>query len=183
MATATRLITAGEYARLPDRGVPTELVRGEVVETHPPYVRHGRVCSRITRVIGRYLDENDTGDMHPNDAGIVTGRDSDAVRGGDVWYAGYQTFPNGPVPDDYLPVPQDFVFEVLSRDDRWPRVCAEVAEYLAVGAAVVCVVDPRDETVRLYFPDAPEMVLTAADEPAFPNQLPGCSVLVQRLLE
>jgi Uma2 family endonuclease len=183
MATATRLITAEEYARLPDRGVPTELVRGEVVEMNVPFPRHGQVCVKIARIIGDFADDHEIGHVLSNDAGIVTERDPDTVRGGDVWYVSYQKVPKGSLPNSYLPIPPDIVFEVLSKHDRWPDVYTRVAEYLNAGVAVVCVVDPRDETVRLYFPDAPEIVLTAADELTFPNQLPGFSVLVQRLFE
>lgn len=183
MATATHRITAEEYARLPDRGVPTELVRGEVIEMNPPYARHGQLCSRIDRIVGIFVDNHDLGHVMCNDAGIVTERNPDTVRGGDVWYISYQKVPKGPLPNDYLPVPPDIVCEVLSEHDRWSNVYAKVSEYLEVGVPVVCVVDPRDETVRLYFPDAPEVVLTADDELTFPNQLPGFSVLVQRLFE
>ena len=85
MATATQLITAEEYARLPDRGVPTELVRGEVITMNPPYVRHGQLCSKLDRIVGSYVDDHDLGHVVCNDAGIVTERDPDTVRGGDVW--------------------------------------------------------------------------------------------------
>jgi len=183
MATATRLITAAEYARLPDRGVPTELVRGEIVEMNMPFPRHGQVCINIAFLLRDYLNGHNLGHVIGNDAGIITRRDPDTVRGGDVWYVSYQKMPKGPLPNDYLPVPPDIVFEVLSENDRWPRVYAKIAEYLAVGVPVVCIVDPRDETVRLYFPDDPEIVLTSADELTLPNQLPGFSVLVQRLFE
>jgi len=183
MATATRLITAAEYARLPDRGVPTELVRGEIVEMNMPFPRHGQVCINIAFLLRDYLKGHNLGHVIGNDAGIITRRDPDTVRGGDVWYVSYQKMPKGPLPNDYLPVPPDIVFEVLSENDRWPRVYAKIAEYLAVGVPVVCIVDPRDETVRLYFPDDPEIVLTSADELTLPNQLPGFSVLVQRLFE
>jgi Uma2 family endonuclease len=183
MATATRLITAEEYARLPDSGVPTELVRGEVVAMNMPFPRHGQLCVRISRVIGDFAEQRQLGHVLSNDAGIVTSRSPDTVRGGDVWYVSYEKFPAGPLPNSYLPVPPDIVFEVLSEHDRWPNVYAKVAEYLEVGVPVVCVVDPRDETVRLYFADQPESILTAADELTFPNQLPGFAVLVQRLFE
>lgn len=183
MATATQLITAEEYARLPDRGVPTELVRGEVVEMNMPYPRHGQVCSRIDRIVGAFADDHDLGHVMCNDAGIITERDPDTVRGGDVWYISYQKAPKGPLPNHYLSAAPDIVFEVLSEHDRWSNVYAKVSEYLAIGVAVVCAVDPRDETVRLYFSDHPETVLTSADELTFPNQLPGFSVPVQHLFE
>jgi Uma2 family endonuclease len=176
-------MTAEEYARLPDRGVPTELVRGEVVEMNMPFPRHGQLCVRLSRVIGDFAEQRQLGHVLSNDAGIVTARNPDTVRGGDVWYLSYQKFPKGPLPNNYLPVPPDIVFEVLSEHDRWSNVYAKVAEYLDVGVPVVCVVNPSDETVRLFFADEPEVILTAADELTFPNQLPGFAVLVQRLFE
>jgi Uma2 family endonuclease len=183
MATATHPITAEEYARLPDRGVPTELVRGEIVEMNVPFPRHGQVCVNVAFQLREFLSGRNLGHVISNDAGIITERDPDTVRGGDVWYVSSQKVPKGPLPNDYLPVPPDIVFEVFSKDDRWPRVYAKVAEYLDVGVPVVCVVNPHDETVRLFFADEPEVILTAADELTFPNQLPGFSVLVQRLFE
>jgi len=183
MATTTQRITAEEYARLPDRGVPTELVRGEVIEMNMPFPRHGQVCVNIAFLLRDFLKGRNLGHVISNDAGIITERDPDTVRGGDVWFVSYQKVPKGPLPNDYLSFPPDIVFEVLSKDDRWPRVYAKVAEYLDVGVPVVCVVDPRNETVRLYFPEEPEVTLTAADDLEFPNQLPGFSVLVQQLFE
>lgn len=183
MATATRPITAEEYTRLPDRGVPTELVRGEIVEMNMPFPRHGQVCVNIAVQLREFLSGRNLGHVISNDAGIITERDPDTVRGGDVWYVSYQKVPKGPLPNEYLAVPPDIVFEVFSRDDRWPRLYAKVAEYLDVGVPVVCVVNPSDETVRLFFADEPEVILTSADELTFPNQLPGFAVLVQRLFE
>lgn len=183
MATATQLITAEEYARLPDRGVPTELVRGEVVEMNMPFPRHGQVCVKIARIVANFVEDVDLGHVLSNDAGIVTERDPDTVRGGDLWYISYQKVAKGPLPNAYLSVPPDIVFEVLSEHDRWTKVLEKVLEYLKAGVPVVCIVDPRDETVRLHFPDDPEVILTVEDELTFPNQLPGFSVPVRRLFE
>ena len=183
MATATQRITAEEYARLPEWDVPTELVRGEIIEMNVPYPRHGEVCINIAYLLRAYLKDRNVGRVIGNDGGIITGRDPDTVRGGDVWYVSYQKVPKGPLPNNYLPVAPDIVFEVFSKDDRWPNVYAKVAEYLAVGVPVVCVVNPKDETARLFFADEPEVILTAADELTFPTQLPGFSVQVQQLFE
>lgn len=48
MSTTTTSMTADEYARLQDHGVPMELVRGEVVEMNQPWPRHGQICSDLT---------------------------------------------------------------------------------------------------------------------------------------
>jgi Uma2 family endonuclease len=183
MATATTLITAEEYAALPDTGVPTELVRGEIVEMNQPTPRHGQVCSKVDRFVGGFADDHESGHVLCNDAGILTERDPDTVRGGDVWFVSYQKLPKGPLPGGYLGVVPDIVFEVRSEWDRWSKILAKVAEYLNAGVGVVCVLDPATETARLYYADKPEVLLTADDELTFPEQLPGFRVPVKRLFE
>ena len=56
----SRLITAEQYLALPE-GRSTELVRGVVVEINPPGFRHGKICSRIARLIGNFVEEHDLG--------------------------------------------------------------------------------------------------------------------------
>ena len=41
------LLTAEEYEKLPDSGLPTELVRGRVIEMSRPTLRHGEICSKV----------------------------------------------------------------------------------------------------------------------------------------
>ena len=54
MATVDTLLTAEQYAVLPDIGRPTELVRGRIVEMNPPTPWHGYVCGRIDRLTGGF---------------------------------------------------------------------------------------------------------------------------------
>jgi Uma2 family endonuclease len=183
MSTAVSLLTAVEYARLPDPGCPTELVQGEVVELNLPVSRHGQICSRIDRLIGGDVEEHALGHVMANDAGILTERDPDTVRGADVCYISYEKLPPGPLPDRDLDVPPDSVFEVLSPTDLRATNLKKVSEYLEMGVPVVCVVDPEAQSVNLYFPDRPEATLTAEEELTFPQQLPGFRVPVKCLFE
>src|SRR6266516_3050406 len=93
---AEPLCTAEEYARLPDRGVPTELVRGRVVTTNVPPPRHGQVCSKIDRLVGNHADEHGLGHVVVNDSAVVTERGPDTVRGADVAFYSYARVPRGP---------------------------------------------------------------------------------------
>jgi Uma2 family endonuclease len=181
MFTTLALLTAKEYSRLPDPGYPTELVRGEVIEMNMPVPRHGQICSRIDRLIGAFADQHRLGHVLTNDAGILTQRDPDTVRGGDVWFVSFDKVPPGPLPNEYLEVAPDIVFEVLSPTARRARVLRKVAEYLELGVPVVCVVDPDSETVVLHFADEPEITLRGQDVLTFPQMLPGFSVPVQSL--
>src|SRR3954453_21882923 len=96
-ASATqRLLSAAEYVHLPDRGIPTELVRGRVVELNVPAPRHGEICANITTLINPHVRGRGMGRVISNDGGILTGRDPDTVRGGDVAYYSYGRVPQGP---------------------------------------------------------------------------------------
>jgi Uma2 family endonuclease len=115
-----------------------------------------------------------------NDSGIVTERDPDTVRGADVGFFSYKRFPKGPLPQGYLKVAPDVVFEVRSPGDRWRDILAKVAEYLAAGVLRVCVLDQQTETITVYSPDEPEVKLTRDQELVLPDILPGFAVRVSR---
>ena len=84
MSTTETLLTAEEYARLPDNGRPTELVRGRVIEMNPPAPRHGQVCFRVGRIVAEFAEAHGIGQIICNDSGVITERDPDTVRGADV---------------------------------------------------------------------------------------------------
>jgi Uma2 family endonuclease len=115
-----------------------------------------------------------------NDSGVVTARDPDTVRGADVGFYSYKQFPKGPLPEGYLPVAPEVVFEVRSPGDRWRDILAKVAEYLAAGVLRVCVLDQQTETITVYSSDEPEVRLTRDQELVLPELLPGFAVRVSR---
>lgn len=169
--TKANLLTADEYAALEAFDHPTELVRGVIVHMPPPKSRHGQVCSKVDRIIGNYCESADIGHILCNDPGVITERDPDTVRGGDVVFYNYRRVPKGKLPEGYIGVQPDLVFEVRSPDDRWSQVLGKVTEYLTAGIPVVCVLDPKDETIRIYRDDQAEVVLDAGDEFSLPDVL------------
>jgi Uma2 family endonuclease len=183
MAVAEAVLTAEEYARLPDNGPPTELVRGRVVPVNVPTPRHGQVCVKIVRTLGRFLDENDLGHLVSNDSGVVTEHDPDTVRGGDVAFYSYARVPPGPFPGGYLPVVPELVFEVRSPTDRWGGILTKAGEYLQAGVTLVCVLDEMTRSARVYRSDQPEEVFTAEQELVVPEALPGFRAVVGRFFE
>jgi Uma2 family endonuclease len=182
-AVVPHLLTAAEYARLPDRGVPTELVRGRVVEMNVPAPRHGEICSKVDRLVGNYADEHGLGRVVVNDAGVVTKHDPDTVRGADVAFYSYARVPRGPLPEGYLGVVPELVFEVRSPTDRWPQLLAKASEHLEAGVAVVCLLDQVSETVQVYRTDELPRTLRGDDELHLPDVLGDFRVSVRRFFE
>src|SRR3989337_2404935 len=114
MATVTSLMTAEDYADLPDpHGYPTELVKGVLITMAPPRPRHGEICVQIVYLLRKYLDDHPIGRVLSNDSGVITEREPDTVRGADIAYYSYDRVPKGPLPAGLLDVAPDVVFEVL----------------------------------------------------------------------
>lgn len=178
-----RLLTAEEYSHLPDRDVPTELVRGRVIEMNVPYPRHGQICSKVDRIVGNYADEHGLGHVLTNDSGVITRRGPDTVRGADVAYYSYARLPRGPLPRAYLTVVPELVFEVRSPTDRWSEVFAKVAEYLEAGVSVVCVLDQMSERAVVCRAEAAPVTLQGDDELHLPDILGDFRVAVRRFFE
>ena len=186
MATAAQttqgLLTAEEFAGRPDPGYPEELEEGRIVRMPPPGGRHGQICGKVVRILGNHADDHDLGHVLSNDSGVVTARGPDSVRGPDVSFYRYERLPRGPLAGGYPDVPPDLVVEVLSPDDRWPKVLAKVAEYLNAGVAAVAVLDPEEKALHLYDGERPR-ILGAADELTLPALLGEFRVAVGRFFD
>ncbi len=188
MATATQkepLISAEDFAKRPDAGVPQELVRGRVITMTPPRPYHGYVCLNLGSLLREHVKTHDLGYVMTNDSGVITQRGPDTVRGADVAFYSYAKVPKGTLPRDrYLDVAPDLVAEVLSPEDRWSQVLMKVAEYLGAGVGVVLVLDPARKTVHLYEGNEPVRILTEAEELVLAGVLgEGFRVSVDRLFE
>lgn len=184
MATATTLMTANQYAALPEyHGNPTELVRGVLVTMVPAMPRHGEICFQVGYLLRCYLDDHPIGRVLSNDSGVVTEHDPDTVRGADIAYYSFQRVPKGPLPAGLLAVAPDLVFEVRSPHERWSKLHTKIAEYLEVGVQAVCVLDDDSQSMQVFYPDRGATVLTANDEFTLPEVLGDFRVIVHRFFE
>jgi len=186
MATATppqTVMTAEEFAQRPDPGYPEELVKGRIVRMSSPGAEHGRICNKVGRYLGNYVEDHDLGHVLNNDSGVVTERGPDSVRGPDVSYYSYHRLPKGPLPKSYPEVAPELVFEVRSPSERWPKLLGKVAEYLDAGVSIVCVLDPDARTAQVFDAERPVRVVGEGDELTFPDLLPGFGVLTRRFFE
>ncbi len=182
MSIVEKLLTVEEYAQLSLSG-PTELVRGEVVELNRPTAEHGVVCNEVAWILNEFVRARKLGRVMTNDAGIITQRNPDSVRGGDVVFLSYQRLAPGPAPKGYLRVAPEVVFEVRSPSDRWPEITAKAAEYLSAGVLAVIVLDPEDRTSRVFRQEEGVIVLEASQELSLPELHAEFQVPVARFFE
>jgi Uma2 family endonuclease len=169
--TLTGLVTAQDYARLPDDGQKSELVRGRIVTMNMPTPRHGEICVNTILLVGPSVKQHRLGRLTSNDAGILTERDPDTVRGADVAYYSFKRVPEGPLPESYLEVAPDLVFEIRSHGDRWDKIHLKVGEYLRAGVTCVCVLDDQTASAHLFHSEQAPLILKADDELHLPDIL------------
>ena len=180
---AERLLTIDEYAQRTDDGEPTELVRGRVITLQWTMPRDGQICVEVACLLGNYVTKHDLGHVVGNDSGVITERNPDTLRGADVAYYSYAKLPKGPLPDGYLSVVPDLVFEVRSTTDRWAKVLEKVAELLEAGVSVACVLDPEQQTVLIFRADQPVQLLNADEDFTVPEILGDFRVPVRKFFE
>jgi Uma2 family endonuclease len=183
VADPPKLLSAEEFAAMPELGRFTELVKGEVIHVPPPGFNHGEVCFKVAFTLGTHVVPRGIGRIVTNDSGVVTERDPDSVRGADVAYFSFERLPKGVTPRVYPEVPPELVFEVMSPDDVFRDVMAKVDEYLAAGVLLVYVIDPSREQAMLFQKDSLGTLFGPADAMTFPGVLPDLRIPVGSLFQ
>lgn len=155
MATVSKTITAEEFLEM-DLGEGTfELIEGEVVEMPQAGPEHGLICGNSSYLFGHYARQSGLGYTMTNDSPVLTRREPDTVRGGDVCFYLREAWPREKVGSGLIPVPPLLVLEVLSPSNRPSDIFEKTVEYLRVGVRMVWLIDPPTRRVIIYRPHEP----------------------------
>lgn len=138
-----------------------------------PGIRHGVVCGNIHLPITLWARSGNRGLVATNDAGVLTERDPDTVRGPDVLFVSRERWPHDRAPDGFLEVAPDLAVEVLSPYDVWKDLLTKISEYFDAGVREVWVADPEMKNVQVFRPDAPPRTLHADEVIESADVLPG----------
>jgi Uma2 family endonuclease len=183
LTTQTRM-TADEFfdwANRPEnRDRHFELERGEVVERSRPGELHGYVCLNIGRILGNYVFQRRKGYACSNDTGLILERDPDTVRGPDiVLYE--ESRRHGQLNPRYSEQPPTLAVEVLSPNDKWPKVTRRVTNFLNHGVKLIWVVDPETCSVTVHQAGRLAQVFEGTDELTGGDVLPDLRLRVADL--
>ena len=180
MATTTDLMTLEQYAAHidTDERYVTDLVRGVLVREPRPGDPHGSMQlalgyhlsgwarahgARVTAESGYILAENPPTLRGPDLAVVVVPRSSKGQPGG--WIRGAP----------------DVAVEILSPSDRSSGIQEKTLDYLAAGARLVWIVDPRARTVTVFRADGTARLLRESDTLDGEGVLGGFSVALAEL--
>jgi Uma2 family endonuclease len=175
------LMTAAEFFRSGRETDGFELVCGELRPMPPPEDRHGEVAANVVFVLKTYVRSLGHGTVVCNDAGILTRRDPDSVRGVDAALFLRPNWQDQPAPEGYTGEPPDLVVEIRSPSEDWPDVLDKVGEYLRMRARLVWVVDPRRQRVTTFSRKEEPTALAPENELDGGDILPGFRCRVAEL--
>ena len=179
-ATIPRLMTAKEFAMMPDDDMRHELVNGEVIELSPPpgYV-HGRSQTRASFFLEAFAYPRGLGET-TSDTGYLVSRDPDTVRAPDVAFVSADRLPYGDLPG-YLPFAPDIAVEVVSPSDTPSDARERALMWLDAGSALVWMLFPDSRSVTVYRPNGDVFTLGEDDVLGAAPVLDGFSVKVSDL--
>ena len=183
VARAGRRLTAAELLRRPEDGHCYELVQGELRKMAPAGMRHGNLAHRIDRALSRYVADNNLGELYIAEAGYLLSSHPDTVRVPDLSFIRRERVAAmGPL-EGFWPGAPDLVVEILSPTDRLAAVSAKVDEWLAAGAGMVLVVNPRANarTVTVHQPGQTPLTLTESDTLEGGGVVPGWRLPVREI--
>lgn len=182
MPATTRLLTAEEFAKLPDDDYRYELVEGKVIRMPPVKARHGAISISLGSALYQFVKKHRLG-VVLSESGFKLTSNPDTVRGPDVSFIRANRIPATGLPDAYWTGPPDLAVEILSPDDRRSRVLSKIEQYLRVGVRMVWVVDPRNRTVTRYCPGSDPLTLFADQELDGGDVVPGFHLRISELFD
>lgn len=158
-------ITSDDLLAMPDDGYVYELFRGDLVREPPPGYMHGAYESRLVELLGAHVRKHHLGQVFSGDAGFTLERSPDTTLAPDVAFVSRERWEKQGEAPGYWPGAPDLAIEILSPFNTGLEIGLKVRTYLAAGARLVWVIDPKTRTATVWKPGA------------LPRQIPATGVL------
>ena len=177
MATTTKPITAEELWKMPN-DQRRELVRGEIRTMAPSGFDHGAIIDNLHFLLNSYVRKKKLGKVLGAETGFKLAANPDTVRGADIAFIAAARLPATRRPVGFWDGAPDLAVEVISPSDKLNEVEEKAEDYLAGGARLVWVVNPRNRTIMVHERDRETLVLRESETLNGGEVVPGfeCAV-------
>ena len=180
-ATIPKLMTAKEFAMMPDDDMRHELVNGEVIElSGPPMPTHGITQLEAASALRQFARRGGHGEVFV-ETGFLIARNPDTVRAPDAALVLADRLPDGDLPRAYFPFAPDIAVEVVSPSDTPLDAHERALMWLDAGSPLVWMLFPDSRSIAVYRPDGSAATLGEDDILDAAPVLDGFSVKVSEL--
>ena len=173
MAVIQKPITAEELLNMPDDGLRSELVKGEVRRTALAGHVHGRIAVLVATRLFQHVEAKSLGIVFAAGTGFKLSSDPDTVRAPDVALVRRERVEEVGEVEGYWPGVPDLAVEVISPNDLYTEVEEKVWDWLDAGTRMVVVVNSQGRSVRVHFSRTETVLLTGRDTLDGGGVLPG----------
>ncbi len=169
-------MTAARLEEMPDDGFLYDLFRGELLQMSPASRKHGQIAGRFYTSLVMYLIDHPLGEIFAWETGFLIETDPDTVLAPDVSFIRCERLSQIEGVEGFVPIPPDFVMEVISPSGRYSKVDEKTQAWLDAGTQVVIILDPRKAEARVYRPLAEVRILLSSETLELPDIVPGWSL-------
>lgn len=173
MSTKTQLVTADELLLMPRGRFRYELVEGELKTMSPAGSEHGALVINISLIVGLHVKTNALGICFGAETGFKLASDPDTVLAPDLAFVRRERVPAGGLTKKFWPGAPDLAVEIMSPGDTPAEARKKAVDWLAAGARMVWVVDPKRRTVTVHRSPGDVATLGEGDELDGGEVVPG----------
>jgi Uma2 family endonuclease len=177
------VMTAEQLFALPDDGKCYELVKGVMHVMSPAGSEHGQLALAIGASLYAHVKAHRLGTAYAAETGFRISRDPDTVRAPDVAFVSNKSSAKAGATRGYLDLAPDLVVEVISPNDTYSDVEGKVGEWIEAGSRIVLVVDPANETFRVYGEEGRTQTLRRGETFSAGNACQGWTLNVDEVFD
>ena len=172
--------TAEDLERLSAQGFRYELIKGELRPMSPSGGPHGDATSRISFYVNGLVYGEERGLTFTAETGFFVARDPDTVMAPDFAFIAEERLPEI-LPEGYVSIIPDLAVETRSPNDTAKEVADKVEDWLAAGAEIVWVIEPRKRTITSHRRGRQPLVFGTGETLDGEDVLPGLSIPLNRI--
>jgi Uma2 family endonuclease len=171
-------MTLEEFLALPEQKPALEYIDGVVRQKVAAKPVHGSIQSFLVEVVNQFARPRRLG-IALTETRFVSHRWAPVP---DVVFYRRDRIRVRRAPADFTE-PPDLAIEIVSPDQKLADLLKKCVDYIARGAAVALIVEPEEESVLVFRPGQPLVVLQGDERIDLDDVLPGFELTVRRLFE
>jgi Uma2 family endonuclease len=177
MAVTQQRLSLDEFLALPEKKPALEYEDGEVTQKVAPKGRHSALQTGIAALVNRVAKPRKLAFALTE----LRSTYAQMSRVPDVSVYRWERIPKdarGRIADDFFE-PPDVAIEIVSPGQRVNRLVRRCLSFVANGVGAALLVDPADESILLFRPDAIPVALGHDDEIDLSEVVPGLRIRVR----